>query len=66
MSDCLSASQRTGEAITGSAAGAAGGGSAVATADAAPCFDKDHWPQQPDERWHRSVHAYYRSSPYWD
>jgi sporulation protein YlmC with PRC-barrel domain len=34
--------------------------------DAAPCFDKDHWPQQPDERWHRSVHAYYRSSPYWD
>ena len=32
----------------------------------APGFDKDHWPSQADEQWHRSVHAYYRAPLYWD
>lgn len=34
--------------------------------DSAPAFDRDHWPLTPAYRWHESVHAYYRSRPYWE
>ncbi|MEW6706631.1 MAG: PRC-barrel domain-containing protein [Pseudomonadota bacterium] len=32
----------------------------------APGFDKDHWPEQADEQWHRDLHAYYRAPVYWE
>jgi sporulation protein YlmC with PRC-barrel domain len=32
----------------------------------APGFDKDHWPEQADEQWHRDLHAYYRAPLYWE
>lgn len=34
--------------------------------DNAPGFDKDHWPDSPDERWHQDVHQHYRTQPYWE
>lgn len=34
--------------------------------DAAPGFDKDHWPEQADEQWHRDLHAYFRAPLYWE
>jgi sporulation protein YlmC with PRC-barrel domain len=32
----------------------------------APGFDKDHWPSNADDEWHREVHAYYRTPLYWE
>ncbi|MED5618999.1 PRC-barrel domain-containing protein [Ideonella sp. BN130291] len=32
----------------------------------APGFDKEHWPEQADEQWHRDLHAYYRAPLYWE
>lgn len=32
----------------------------------APGFDKNHWPEQADEQWHRDLHAYYRAALYWE
>jgi len=32
----------------------------------APGFDKDHWPEQADEQWHRDLHAYYGAAVYWE
>ena len=32
----------------------------------APGFDSDHWPLMSDEKWHRSLHSYYQSTPYWE
>lgn len=34
--------------------------------EAAPGFDKDHWPQMADLTWATSVHEYYGKPPYWD
>lgn len=36
------------------------------TLEGAPGFDKNHWPSMADEQWTREVHAYYKTSPYWD
>lgn len=32
----------------------------------APGFDKDHWPDTSDPRWHSQMHEYYRVSPFWE
>lgn len=32
----------------------------------APGFDKDHWPEQADEQWHRDIHSYYNAPTYWE
>jgi sporulation protein YlmC with PRC-barrel domain len=32
----------------------------------APSFDRDHWPRTPSKAWHRDVHAYFHSRPYWE
>ncbi|MGA2548844.1 MAG: PRC-barrel domain-containing protein [Burkholderiaceae bacterium] len=34
--------------------------------DAAPGFDKAHWPSMADIGWADQVHSYYRRSPYWE
>ncbi len=34
--------------------------------EAAPGFDKDHWPSMADEKWNRDVYRYYDRSPYWE
>jgi sporulation protein YlmC with PRC-barrel domain len=34
--------------------------------EAAPAFDRDHWPLTPAYPWHERVHAHYRSRPYWE
>jgi sporulation protein YlmC with PRC-barrel domain len=34
--------------------------------EAAPGFDKDHWPAMGDLTWATSVHNYYGQRPYWD
>jgi sporulation protein YlmC with PRC-barrel domain len=34
--------------------------------EAAPGFDKDHWPAMADERWGAEVHRYYGQLPYWE
>ena len=34
--------------------------------EAAPGFDANHWPLMTDEKWHRDLHTYYESSPYWE
>lgn len=34
--------------------------------DAAPGFDKDHWPTMADPAWHAELHAFYRRRPYWE
>ena len=34
--------------------------------EAAPGFDKDHWPSMADQRWARDIHSYYGSRPYWE
>jgi sporulation protein YlmC with PRC-barrel domain len=33
--------------------------------DAAPGFDKDHWPTMADQRWAEDVHRFYGTRPYW-
>lgn len=33
---------------------------------AAPGFDKDHWPTMGDESWAQEVHSYYGLRPYWE
>ncbi len=33
--------------------------------EAAPGFDKDHWPSMADTRWATEVHEYYDVRPYW-
>ena len=32
--------------------------------EAAPGFDKDHWPSMADEKWNRDVYRYYERLPY--
>ncbi len=32
--------------------------------EAAPGFDKDHWPNMADPSWERDIHAYYGTKPY--
>ena len=34
--------------------------------EAAPGFDRDHWPSMADEKWNRDVHGYYDRLPYWE
>ncbi len=34
--------------------------------EAAPGFDKDHWPSMADEGWARQVHEHYHTKPYWE
>lgn len=34
--------------------------------EAAPGFDKDHWPSMADATWARQVHAHYHTKPYWE
>jgi sporulation protein YlmC with PRC-barrel domain len=34
--------------------------------EAAPGFDKDHWPTMADEKWAHEVHRYYNQPPYWE
>lgn len=34
--------------------------------EAAPGFDKDHWPSMADEKWNRDVYRYYDRMPYWE
>lgn len=34
--------------------------------EAAPGFDKDHWPSMADEQWATSIHEYYGQPPYWE
>jgi hypothetical protein len=34
--------------------------------EAAPGFDKDHWPTMADRTWATDIHAYYDVPPYWD
>lgn len=34
--------------------------------EAAPGFDKDHWPSMADEKWNRDVYRYYERRPYWE
>jgi hypothetical protein len=34
--------------------------------EAAPGFDKDHWPSMADETWARQVHQHYHTKPYWE
>jgi hypothetical protein len=36
-----------------------------ASFDAAPGFDKDHWPSMADDRWAEEVHRFYGVPPYW-
>jgi sporulation protein YlmC with PRC-barrel domain len=33
--------------------------------EAAPGFDRDHWPAMADPAWARGVHDYYGVRPYW-
>src|SRR6185369_9178030 len=33
--------------------------------DAAPGFDKDHWPAMADRDWANGIHDYYGVRPYW-
>lgn len=33
--------------------------------DAAPGFDRDHWPAMADASWASAVHEYYGHAPYW-
>jgi len=33
--------------------------------DAAPGFDRDHWPTMADQRWAEDVHRFYGAQPYW-
>lgn len=37
-----------------------------AALDKAPGFDRGHWPTEPDDQWHQSVHRHYGSRPYWE
>jgi len=37
-----------------------------ATFATAPSFDKDHWPVEPDLKWHQRLHEHYRARPYWE
>ncbi len=34
--------------------------------EAAPGFDKDHWPSLADQSWGVNVHKYYVTRPYWE
>jgi sporulation protein YlmC with PRC-barrel domain len=34
--------------------------------EAAPAFDRDHWPLTPARGWHERVHAHYHARPYWE
>lgn len=34
--------------------------------DAAPGFDKDHWPSMSDATWAASIHHFYGIAPYWE
>lgn len=34
--------------------------------EAAPGFDKDHWPTMADSSWANDLHDYYGSRPYWE
>jgi len=34
--------------------------------EAAPGFDKDHWPSMADRTWANEIHTYYDVTPYWD
>ena len=33
--------------------------------EAAPGFDKDHWPRMADREWATEIHDYYDVAPYW-
>jgi sporulation protein YlmC with PRC-barrel domain len=33
--------------------------------EAAPGFDRDHWPTMADQRWAEDVHRFYGAQPYW-
>lgn len=33
---------------------------------AAPGFDKDHWPLDPEPGWHHALHRHYGCRPYWE
>ena len=32
----------------------------------APGFDKDHWPETPEDEWERGVYEFYGHTPYWE
>jgi len=34
--------------------------------EAAPGFDKSHWPSMADPAWAKEIHDYYEAEPYWD
>jgi sporulation protein YlmC with PRC-barrel domain len=34
--------------------------------EAAPGFDKDHWPTMADPAWASQVHTFYNARPYWE
>jgi len=34
--------------------------------EAAPGFDKNHWPRMGDLSWATDVHSHYRQTPYWE
>ncbi len=34
--------------------------------EAAPGFDKDHWPRMADREWATKIHEYYDFPPYWE
>ena len=34
--------------------------------EAAPGFDRNHWPSMADETWAAQIHAYYSTKPYWE
>lgn len=36
------------------------------TLEAAPGFDKDHWPDMADPAWGSEIHRYYGQQPYWE
>src|SRR5262249_11251306 len=34
--------------------------------EAAPGFEKDHWPRMADRKWAIAIHKHYEVPPYWD
>lgn len=36
------------------------------TLEAAPGFDKDHWPDMADRTWGLSISTFYKTKPYWE
>ena len=37
-----------------------------ASAENAPSFDKNSWPNMADRRWGRSIHTFFEQTPYWE